>query len=234
MTQPALDPLRHTRIQDRAPTGVRTDPGRLDPGWSPPRQLGSLPRWVLVTVPLALLVALVATVIAVGGFDERTDRIVRVPADSAITTGPFRVTFGVGTAVKTKDNDDKVIWKITVVGTIQTTDPTSDRPDILESSDVVANVPTNRALINVSRVTVGNRIGTDYATGQVTPGLAPVPIRWQFEVPESSPPTEVLRLVVWQQEYVDTTITQTGYLSWNRTSDGYELLVPITVVQGDG
>lgn len=230
MTQPALDPLRRAPTRPGAPTGVRADPGRLDPSWGAPRQLGSLPRWVLITVPLALVVALVATVIAVGGFEARTDRIVRVPADSVLTTGPFQVTFAGGTAVKTKDYDDKVIWKITVVGTIQTTDPRSDQPDVLESSDVSANVPTNQELISTNHVAIGNRIGSDYGTGQVTPGLGPVPIRWEFDLPETSPPTELLRLVVWQQEYVDNTITQTGERSWNRTQDGYELLVPITVV----
>lgn len=211
---------------------MRTDPGRLDPGWRPPRRLGSLPRWVLVAVPLALVVALVVTVVALGGFDRRTDRITRVPADSVITTGPFRLTFGVGTAAKAKNYDDKVFWDVTVAGTIQTTDPTSDQPSTAEASIVVANVPTNRDLINTKQVAMGNRIGKDYSAGRVTPGLRPVPIRWEFEVPEASPPTALLRLVVWQQEYVDSTITQTGELSWNRTRDGYELLVPITVVAG--
>ena len=210
---------------------MRTDPGRLDPGWTPPRRLGSLPRWVLIAVPLVVVVALVAAVVALGGFDPRTDRITRVPSDSIITTGPYRLTFGVGTAVKTKDYDDKVFWEVTVVGTIQTTDPTSDQPDSGEGSIVVANVPTNRDLIDTNRVLLGNRIGKDYSTGQVTPGLAPIPVRWEFDVPEASPPTALLRLVVWDQEYVDNTITQTGYFSWNRTRDGHELLVPITVVE---
>lgn len=230
MAQPALDPLAHARSRDRAETRVWTDTARLDPDWRPPRRLGSLPRWVLVGIPLAVVLALIATVVALGGFERRTDRITRLPADAVITSGPYRLTFEQAVARAAKGYDEKAVWSVSVVGTIQILMDTTDRPSVTSSSFVVANLPSGPDTVELKQVTIGNRIGRDFGSGEVTPGLAPVPIVWEFEFPRTTPVSDVVRVVVWQQEHTDNTVTKTGELSWNLDDDGSEVVLPVTVV----
>lgn len=233
MAQPVLDPLAHPRRGRHAQTRVWTDPGRLDPDWRPPRRLGSLPRWVIIAIPLAVVLALVATVAALGGFEQRTDRITRLPSDAVITSGPFRLTFSTAVAAPRKNSDDEIIWAMSVAGTIQLLTEQSDRPDIAGSSFVLANLPSNAETVEIYRVVLGARVGQDFGSGQVSPGLAPVPVTWEFEFPTTTPVTEMLRLIVWEQRYSDNTVTKTGELSWNLADDGFELLVPVTIVPAD-
>lgn len=228
MTNPVLDPLARRRREPR----TWTDPSRLDPDWHPPRQLGSVPTWVRIGVPIAVVAALIAVVAVLGGFGQRSDRITRLATEAVITSGPYTLTFSRATAVADQDFDDKLVWRVDAYGTVQTTDPTSDHPDTGDYAFVVANLPAAQNYVPVDQVVVGSRIGNDRSGGQVTPGLEPVPVVWSFEFPRSVPPTESIRVVIWEQEYTDTTITQTGELGWNLARDGYEVLLPLTVVPG--
>jgi len=128
------------------------------------------------------------------------------------------------------DSDNKVTWDLVAYGTIQSTDPGSDSPDIGDSSFILAQAPTTHEVVNLDNVKIGARLGTSYDSGRATPGLAPVPVTWRFQFSQKFQPSEVLRLVVWHQSYYDNTLLQTGYESWNLDSTATEILLPVTVL----
>lgn len=167
---------------------------------------------------------------ALGGFKQRQDRIIRVPATSTIVSGPYRLTFTSATATRNSDSDNKVTWDLVAYGTIQSTDPGSDSPDIGDGSFILAQAPTTHEVVNLYNVKIGARLGTSYDSGRATPGLPPVPVTWRFQFSQKFQPSEVLRLVVWHQSYYDNTLLQTGYESWNLDSTATEILLPVTVL----
>lgn len=223
-SSPVLDPLAHHRRR-----GVWTDPGRLDPDWERPRARGRLPRRLTLGVPALLIAALIVVVWLLGGFGRRHDRVSVVTPGATISSGEYRMTFTQATA-EAATSFDKKIWRVRAYGTIRTVGDTAGTPAISDSSPLVAQCPADKEIVSPQSVRIGTRVSTDFAGGTVTPGLPAVPAVWEFDFSTTCTPTELLRLVVFDQRYYDNTLLKTGEKGWHTVDTGSEVRLPVTVL----
>ncbi|SEP80753.1 hypothetical protein [Microlunatus flavus] len=180
-----------------------------------------LRRGRLLTAVVALVVvALVAAVALLGGFERRQDAITPVPVGSAIETGPYVVTVERATARRSSFDDG---WRVEVTGTARTTGTESIRPGSGGSAFVYARSVATREVQEYQSATVGAG-GALSDVSVLTPGLPPVP--WTMSFTFAQPPGDALLVVVFEQEYT------TPYIfgdekAWRPGRDASTMTLPV-------
>lgn len=191
------------------PPGIRLDPERLDPAWRAPRS----PRpggGVVLLVISAVLVLVLGTVWAAGGFAKRTDRAKAFPLGEPIDVGSFTIEF---THVEVSFQEAQQIgnkperWSLRAYGAATNT---TGKPLVLYKPGVIG-LPNGRV---IGGYDVYPQLRTE--TGELKnsrglklePGLEKVPVVLSGELPSAWRPTGHLFVGVRQQTYEAHEINQ--------------------------
>lgn len=205
------------------PTQARGAPTRTRPtrtGW----WIGSL------VVALALIVGLVWTA---GGFEQRTDVRTTVAPGSTIETGPYVFTFTSATVQKTQNYQDEPVWSVVVSGTGRTSGDKTLSPD--DQDVFLAKDPGSGVVLEPKAQEFGAETDRSVSGGsQFTPGLPAIPYRLKFEPPATAfEPGRTIQLAVFDLEWRDTSLLQSGDLRWARTDDFYRYELPLRRLADD-
>lgn len=180
-----------------------------------------LRRGRLVTGVVAAALALVVGVVALlGGFRERTDRLVAVPTGSTITTGPYEVTVARATV---QHRTSTAQWEVVASGTTRTTGTTSIDPPVGESGFLYARGSGGEVQAS-TRIALGDTSTASQTQDALTPGLPPVP--WAVTFRFTSDPGNSVLVVVFDQEFT-TPYLFSDEKSWRSTSDASTMTVPL-------
>lgn len=180
-----------------------------------------LRRGRLVTAVVAGALVLVVGVVALlGGFRERTDRLVAVPVGSTIVTGPYEVTVARATV---QHRTSSAQWEVVASGTARTTGTTSIDPPVGDAGFLYARGEGGEV-----QASTGIALGDTSTVGQtqdaLTPGLPPVP--WAVTFRFTSDPGNRAFVAVFDQEYT-TPYLFSDEKSWRSTSDASTMTVPL-------
>lgn len=210
-------------------SGVWADSDPLDEDWPEPKPVRHRPLWLTAGVPVVVLALLVTLVWSFGGFELRRNAVTVQEPGSVVESGPFEFVFTEVTAQPTYDAEG---WTITVIGTGRVLGDEAERPRTGDNGPFVARDPKSREVQVPLSPEVGERpTEEDRAQGTYfTPGLPMVPIRLEMEFTEAYEPTAELTFIVLNQEYTDNTLTGTGEKTWNNTSSGTIIDLPVTVL----
>jgi hypothetical protein len=179
-----------------------------------------LRRGRLVTGVVAAALALVVGVVALlGGFRERTDRLVAVPIGSTITTGPYEVTVARATV---QHRTSSAQWEVVASGTARTTGTTSIDPPVGESGFLYARGAGGEVQASTG-IALGDSTGSQ-TQDTLTPGLPPVP--WAVTFRFTSDPGNTVVVAVFDQEYT-TPYLFSDEKSWRSTGDASTMTVPL-------
>lgn len=170
-----------------------------------------------IVVALAVLVGLVWIS---GGFEQRTDIQTKVTPGTTVSTGPYVFTFDNATVQKKKGYDDQLTWEVVVHGSGRVTGNEALAPSTL-SWFAVAQEPVSRQVVEPESQNFGPA-DRSYSGGSFfTPGLAPIPYRLTFQYPIAIEQPKTVDLAVWVLEQRDTSLLQTGELTWARSNSYY-------------
>jgi hypothetical protein len=178
------------------------------------------------------VVAIALTVLAVwglGGFRQRTDRLIPTEPGTLITTGPYEFTFTEATAQNVTDYSGDKNWRVRVIGSGRTTAAKSMTPNYADNGMFVSRDPRSREV----QVPTGQRFGESEsftAGAAFTPGLAPKRFQLEFTYSDAYRPSDTLRFVVFQLEFRDASLLEDGEKSWRNGLRGYQMYVPVTVL----
>ncbi|GAA3566718.1 hypothetical protein GCM10022197_23410 [Microlunatus spumicola] len=179
-----------------------------------------LRRGRLVTAVVAGALALVVGVVALlGGFRERTDRLVAVPTGSTIATGPYEVTVARATV---QHRTSSAQWEVVASGTVRTTGTTSIDPPVGDAGFLYARGEGGEVQAS-TRITLGDSTASQ-TQDTLTPGLPPVP--WAVTFRFTADPGNRVFVAVFDQEYT-TPYLFSDEKSWRSTSDASTMTVAL-------
>lgn len=197
--------------------------GGFDGSTAPATATAPLPRSRFVWVGIAaLLVVVVLAVWGLGGFEQRQDRFTRVPAGTALTVGPFELSFAAATVQYV---EDKKIYEVVVTGSGRTSEDTTVAPDTGDRGFAYAQDPISRDVQAVDRYDFGESGNIFLTPRAFTPGLASVPIRARFTF--GSIGGDSIRLVLFDQEFSNVNVFGEGDPTWHNDRNGHDLVLPL-------
>lgn len=200
----------------------------------PPSPLARASRWTpaLVVAVIILSLALVlGGVWALGGFEKRTDLLIDRSAGDVIETGPYVFSFAEATVQRNTDFNDKVYWKVLVNGTGRTTGDISIAPP--SSGDVayfISRDPKSAQVQHPYTQRIGERQSITESATRFTPGLPATAYQIEFRYDDTYVPTQTLRFLVFQLEFVDDSLLGDQDKRWRRAQHAYLLDLPLTVL----
>lgn len=160
----------------------------------------------------------IALVWVAGGFRQRTDLRTDVTAGTAISTGPYELTFDRATVQKTRHfSENRPVWEVVLYGTGRTTGDKAIAPN---SSNwfMTARDPVSGTVLEPTQQGFGPSGSTSSGGDYFTPGLPPIPYRLTFQFSDDIKMPSRMDFGVWQLELRDRSLLQTGELSWARTN----------------
>jgi hypothetical protein len=194
---------------DRAPTRTRS-------------------RRIIGIVAVVSVVALLATVWRLGGFDEQQRPFQKTAPGTLISAGPFELTFTEATAQHVLKTDYRdASWKIIVIGTGRTTGNETIAPQIGgNGSMLLARNQTTGEVKSPESQAFG---GGGYSHG-FTPGLPPVRYTVTFEFADGYRPADTLRFAVADQIYSNRALIKTDEddEEWHNARDGWLMELPLS------
>lgn len=175
---------------------VWVDGGPIDPTWDEPQDADNPAsgrarrRLLAIGIPVLVLVVLVGTVFAFGGFKDRDDTITDVKLGQTFTNGGYEFSFSSATIQQAPSYGGKYkrIQKVTVTGTIRNIGDTAASP--LDGWFLARGVQGTQTETDQVAI-VGNPEQTN-SPEDVTPGLPPVPLTVTFQFPPTFSETELL------------------------------------------
>ncbi len=169
-----------------------------------------------------VLVLVVVLVWAFDGFDQRMDRLVKVPPGTLISTGPYELTL---TEATVQHVAEKNIDEIVLVGTGRTTGDTTIAPPAQQQSFVKAQDPATKEVQSVNSYRYGDGDDIILKHEAFIPGLAPIPFTATFRFDAAV--GDSIRVVVFDQEFSDKSPFGNQDPTWNRTADGHDLTLSV-------
>jgi hypothetical protein len=201
-------------------TETDTDSGR------PPPRTGR--RRLIGVVAAVAVVALLATVWRLGGFDEQQRPFRKIAPGTPISAGPFELTFTEATAQHVLKTDYRAAsWKIVVIGTGRTTGNETIAPQtggtgsmLLARDQTTGDVKSPES----------QAFGSGEPSGGFTPGLPPVRYTVTFEFADGFDPADTLRFAVADQVYSSRALIKTGEddEEWHNARDGWLMELPLS------
>ena len=211
---------------------VWLDEGEVNPTWSPPtapsrrRSLPPGAAWALVS---AALVAVVALIWALDGFERRTDLIRPTAVGSLVSTGPYELRFTTATAQQRTTYDDQVVWRVTAVGEGRTTGDFTIAPDYLGDDGMfVAKDPVSGLVTTPESQSF--RPGGFVSSNAFTPGLPLQPFRVEFELPGTYRPGPTISFVVFDLEFRDNSLLGDQEPQWRNADEASRFELPVEVL----
>lgn len=174
--------------------------------------------WLGSTV--AILALVIGLIWVAGGFEVRTDTRTIVAPATTIATGPYTFTFESATVQKKKNYSDELLWEVVVAGSGRVTGDEAMAPSSL-SWFFTAREPASGLAEEPESQQFGPADRTGGGGDFFTPGLPPVPYRLVFQFPIDIDQPAAIQLGVWELEYRDTSLLQTGDQSWARADRYY-------------
>ncbi|WP_375424418.1 hypothetical protein [uncultured Friedmanniella sp.] len=213
-----------------SPATAWWDEGAVDPQWGPPgppsRTLS--PAAVVLAVSL-VLVLLLGLVWRLGGFEARTDVVADAAVGSTLDTGPYQLRFTEATAQQRTDFQNRVTWRVTMVGEGLTTGDESITPDYDGDDGMfVAKDPAGGEVQTPSSVSF--RPGSSLFGGSFTPGLPLQPFSVTFDFSEGYRPPATVTFLVYDVELRDTSLLGNQDPEWANTAYASRLRLPLRVL----
>jgi hypothetical protein len=238
---------------------VWLDDRDVDPGWTPPPVATVDPRWAppepsavdpngqgeadrqperprrsrLVTagVPVLSVLMIFATVWALGGFDRREDQVQDVAAGTAVVQGPLTLRFTRATVQEANGYGKyKRIQKVVAYGTARNTWTETFGPqgEWFIARDPNSDVVETGQLFRIER---GEDLVFD-APDDLAPGLPPVPVSVEFELPPTVKPGRTIVLGVSTVDYgKHSYFASSDEESWGPDGGAYRMRLPLTVIK---
>ncbi|WP_028707497.1 hypothetical protein [Propionicicella superfundia] len=206
------------------PAATWYDTGPLATDWPAP---GPRRRPLPAVIGL-ILVLLVATVWACGGFRERTGRFPLVAAGTTVETGQLRVTFTHADARTYGSSGDE--WVVTVYGRCENV---SDTPLEPSNTDAFGGNVLGTEVYRYAELLRFGGPGSG-ATLDLNPGVQPTRCELSYRFPRSTGLTDRFVVAVLDLVWKDNTITGSGEYSWVQRSTGVRLAVPLVVLEPSG
>lgn len=194
------------------------DAADLEDDWPAPspRPRRSIP----IAIAGLLVVALVA-IWAFGGFDRHTERPF-VPHDTTIETGPLKVTVSHALArLREGTESSDAYWSVTVVGVCENT---TDEPLLSSISGAFA------AQIPGTDSSTTAKFMTHSFDHTPNPGLGGQRCEINFEFPGDQQPLDRLLLGIFDLEWRDKSMANTGGETWHSSGTGVRMWVPLSIV----
>lgn len=216
------------------PPGIQLDPLPLDPAWPVPRRPG-VGGGVIVLIVGAILILLIGTIWAAGGFERRQDRIRAYAPGATVDVGSFTFTMERAEVRLQPEGDykhDGPHWEIRAYGTATNT---AGEPILLFQSGVVGLtdgwVYHGRDMAAMTRTPDGTLVTTK--SMKLEPGIPNLPIRVSADLPGEWEPTGHVFVGVREQCYAAHQIDQ-GFTNkfWRDAPHGESrgFWVPVTVL----
>ena len=198
-----------------------------DPGRTPAPRTGR--RRLIGVVAAVAVVALLATVWRLGGFDEQQRPFHQIAPGTLISAGPFELTFTEATAQHVLKTDYRdASWKIT-------SSAPAGRPATRRSLPQISG--TGSMLLARDQTTgdvkspESQTFGSGESSGGFTPGLPPVRYTVTFEFDDGFRPADTLRFAVADQIYSSRALIKTGDdddEEWHNARDGWRMELPLS------
>ena len=211
---------------------VWLDEGEVDPTWPAPaaptrrRSLPPAAAWGLVA---AALVAVVALMWVLGGFERRTDLIRPAAVGSLVSTGPYELRFSGATAQQRTTYDDQVVWRVTAIGEGRTTGDVTIAPDHLgDDAMFVTKDPASGVVSTPEGQSF--RPGGFVSSKAFTPGLPPQPFQVEFELPRTYQPGPTISFVVFDLEFRDSSLLGDQEPQWRNADEASRFELPVEVL----
>ncbi len=210
----------------------------VDAGWQPPAddqrvdRRGGLPGPAKAGIVLLALAVVVGGIWALGGFKVRTDVRHPVAPGTLVVSGPYEFTFTHATAQKKKEYDDSIKWIVIAEGTGRTTGDESISPMTGGSGMFAAADPNTVEAPDAESDIIGPGESYD-GPSDFTPGIAPLRYRVEFNFSEHYKPDKFVKFAVFEIEYSNNHIIDTGEKTWHNTRDAFVYQLPITVLPPD-
>ena len=174
----------------------------------------------LTVLAAVVVLGLLGTVWAAGGFERRRDLFTAVEPGTVLRSGPYELTLTGATVQHTTSSD---VYDVVVAGTARTTGDESISPAIGSSGFVFASDPATGAVQPTSSFDIGTT-ESYFGPDSLTPGLPAVPVAVSFRFPAA--PQGRLRVVVFEQEYTNAYVLS-DEKAWRNTREGYALTLDV-------
>jgi hypothetical protein len=184
----------------------------------------------LVTVGvLLLIVALLATVWRLGGFEKKQRSYEVVSAGTLISPGAYELSFTKATAQHLLKTDYRQgSWEVKVIGTGRTTGDETIAPDTsgFDNGMFLARNPTSGQVQPANDATFG-----EGSRAGLTPGLPPVAVVLTFSFSDSFPAGPRLIFAVADQVYSNNELIQSDQnneKTWHNADTGWRMELPLS------
>lgn len=223
-------PPRPPRAEAPAPT-VWVDPQALDSDWDPPAWHD---RFRLRTKVLALLVAVALLAGLIWLADGFTPEATVKPVDwrTTVVTGPVEITLERALFEEGSEYSDP---RITFEARCRLVTASASRVQASDVRDGLAVVFAGTTISGSPDVFVQFGATDSSATSrdELAPGVEPTPCSIRVDLPENQGPQATVRLLVFNQKYVDRGFAAAGEKQWVVVRGGALLTVPVSVMAED-
>lgn len=192
----------------------------LESDWPGPTRR---PRWVIPVAVVAAVALVMGLVWAVGGFGERRGSFPLLAAGTTYETGQLRVTLEYAEASVSIGGDE---YSIVAYGTCTNV---SDTPTVSTNDRAFAGLVLGDSATPDAELVTYGRSGTN-ATTELNPDLRPHSCAVSFSFPITTRLTDYFIVGIWDLEWGDHTITQSGEESWATGTTGVRVLLPLRVL----
>lgn len=216
------------------PPGTWLDRRPLRRDWPEPAPPLRVPSWALWGVPALLLVLVLTTVAALGGFERRTDRLTVMAPGSELDTRDLVYTFADATVQRQQSFGGVWEWEVVARGTVRNPhdEPLSPRTGDFGSL-VVRGVPGPESA-TIEQVGVGGPLDDDFDSlrSDVRPGGATLPLEVSFVLPDPYRPSDRIALAAFVMEHTDNYVLGLGggERTWNKTDDAFVVYLPLLLL----
>lgn len=179
--------------------------------------------------PWFAAVLVVALVVALGGFDKRTDQLVPTSPGVEIDSHNLVFTLTSATLQSVADFSGKREWRVVAAATVRNPNDETLYPLLGPTGNFVLHDPASKRTAEPESV----RLGDSDQRSLVPPGDTPMAMEVSFDLPAEYQPQASIEVGVFPMEYTDSVILGLGggELAWNLDSYASAALVTLPLTR---